>query len=93
MMPLYVFLATFVTVFALGFQSQNVNKGHRFMAMLTSFFIGGSNLVLLKVIPTADPVTCGAYLLAGPLAINASMEMHQRYRAWLQRRNACPVSN
>ena len=88
MLPVYVFLATFATVFSLGFQSQNVNKGHRTMAAMTSLFIGSSNLVLLKVIPTADPVTCFAYLCAGPMAIVSSMDMHGLYRDWLGRRKS-----
>jgi len=81
--PVFVFAATFATVFALGFQSLNVNNGHYLAAALTSFVIGGSHIVLYKALPDGDLLACAAYLLAGPLAIVSSMLAHNR---WMRRR-------
>lgn len=73
-----LFAGTFVTVFALGFQSLNVNAGHYRAAALTSFAIGGGNLLILKMVPSGDASAIAAYLAAGPLAIVASMWVHRR---------------
>lgn len=77
-----IFASTFILVFALGFQSLNVNNGHYKAAFLTSFAIAVSNLVLFKTVPQADWLQIAAYLLAGPFAIVASMWAH---RKWLKR--------
>lgn len=73
-----LFVSTFVAVFALGFQSLNVNQGHYRAAALTSFAIGGGNLMILKMVPAGDLYAMAAYLTAGPLAIMASMWVHRR---------------
>lgn len=73
-----LFVSTFVAVFALGFQSLNVNQGHYRAAALTSFAIGGGNLMILKMVPDGDLAAMAAYMLAGPLAIMASMWVHRR---------------
>ena len=78
MTHLLLFASTFIVVFALGFQSQNVNQGHYRAAALTSFFIGGGNLMILKMVPDGDISAMAAYLIAGPLAIVASMYVHRR---------------
>lgn len=78
MTALILFLSTFVAVFALGFQSLNVNQGHYRAAALTSFAIGGGNLMILKMVPAGDLYAMVAYLIAGPLAIMASMWVHRR---------------
>lgn len=74
-----IFISTFVLVFALGFQSLNVNNGHKLAAFLTSFAIAGSNLVLYKTVPQAGVLEISAYLLAGPFAIVASMAVHDKW--------------
>ena len=79
MHALLIFGSTFVLVFALGFQSQNVNQGHYKAAFLTSFAISASNIVLYKFVPQADWLEVCAYLTAGPLAIVASMICHERW--------------
>lgn len=78
MPALILFISTFVAVFALGFQSLNVNQGHYRAAALTSFAIGGGNLLILKMVPNGDFYAMAAYLVAGPLAIMASMWVHRR---------------
>jgi hypothetical protein len=75
---LIIFACTFVAVFALGFQSQNVNQGHYKAAMLTSFAIGAGNLFILRMVPNGDAWAMAAYLSAGPLAIVSSMWVHDR---------------
>ena len=80
MQALAVFSATFITVFALGFQSRNVNTHQYLAAALTSLVIGSTHLVLYRILPTADMPTILAFLVAGPLAITASMWTHA---AWM----------
>jgi len=79
MTALVIFASTFILVFALGFQSLNVNNGHYKAAFLTSFAIAVSNLVLFKTVPQADWIEILAYLTAGPLAIVASMACHRKW--------------
>lgn len=86
---LILFVAAFCIVFALGFQSLNVNRGHYVSAFLTSFVIGGSNLVLLKILPAqTTPLELVAYLAGGPFGIVASMWAHQR---WMGKRSNVDV--
>ena len=78
MNALLLFAGVFATVFALGFQSLNVNAGHYRAAAVTSFAIGCGNLLILKMVPAGDMAAMAAYLAAGPLAIVASMWTHRR---------------
>jgi uncharacterized membrane-anchored protein YitT (DUF2179 family) len=77
-----IFISTFVLVFALGFQSLNVNSGNFIAAFITSFFIGVSNLVLFKTIPQSGGLEIAAYLFSAPFAIVASMWVHKQ---WMNR--------
>lgn len=76
MTALVLFLSTFVLVFALGLQSLNVNGRHYVWAFFTSFAIGGSNMVLLKLGPDANWLEVAAFLSGGPLGIVTSMWVH-----------------
>lgn len=79
MIELALFASSFVTVFALGFQQQNVVGAHYRAAFLTSFLIGTGNLFILKLVPGETSVTeIAAYLAGGPLGIIASMWVHRR---------------
>lgn len=78
MTELLLYGSTFVTVFALGFQSLNVNQGRYIAAFLTSFVIGGSSLVLYRYLPQPTWTQVLAYLLGGSTGIVASMWMHKR---------------
>lgn len=78
MTELALFACSYALVFALGFQSLNVNGGHYKAAFLTSFLIGGSNLVVLKIVPHAVPSEMIAYLAGGPFGIVTSMWIHER---------------
>lgn len=75
---LLIFISTFVAVFALGFQSLNVNGGHYRAAFLNSFLIGAGNLAILKMVPEASALQMAAYLTGGPFGIVASMWVHGR---------------
>lgn len=78
MTHLLLFASTFISVFALGFQSLNVRGDHYVAAFLTSFVIGGGNLFILRLVPDADAGLIAAYLIGGPFGIVASMWTHKR---------------
>lgn len=82
MTELALFASCFVSVFALGFQSQNVNQGHYVAAFMTSFVIGGGHLLLYRFMPDAGVSEIAAYMMGGPLGITASMVVHRR---WMQK--------
>jgi len=73
-----LFLSAFASVFALGFQSLNVNNGHYVAAFFTSFAIGIGHLCLYKFLPEATAPQIIAYLAGGPLGITLSMWTHRR---------------
>ena len=73
-----LFLSAFGTVFALGFQSLNVNQGHYKSAFMTSYLIGISHLAIYQVMPDPSLSEVVAYLNGGPLGIVASMYVHKR---------------
>jgi len=76
---LALFAAAFATVFSLGFQQQNVVHGHYRAAFLTSFIIGGSQIVLWRFVPDASASQIAATLLGGPFGIVASMATHKKF--------------
>lgn len=78
MTELALFASSFMTVFALGFQQQNVTGRHYFAAFLTSFVIGGSQLFLWRVVPGASTAQLAAALIGGPLGIVAAIAIHPR---------------
>lgn len=78
MIYILLFISTFITVFALGFQSLNVNNGHYLAAFLTSFAICGGNLVILRSVPNGDTLAMLAYLAGGPLGVVSAMAVHRR---------------
>ena len=79
MTALILFASTFTLVFALGFQSLNVNRGHYIAASLTSFLIGASNIWLYRYLPDADIKQVAAYLFGGPIGIVCSMHAHRKW--------------
>jgi hypothetical protein len=76
-----VFLTGFVSVFALGFQSRNVNHGNYGWAAGTSFFVGLSQAALWTHItsPKTSAAAWFVYALSGACAITLSMWVHERY--------------
>lgn len=79
MTELALFAAAFATVFSLGFQQQNVVHGHYLAAFVTSFVIGGCQIVLWRFVPDASASQIAATLLGGPLGITSSMAVHRRF--------------
>jgi hypothetical protein len=74
-------LVSFVQVFALGFQSRNVNHGNYGWAAATSFFIGLSQAAVWRRItgPDAGLGEALIYAVAGSIAIVSAMTIHQRF--------------
>ena len=72
---------SFIQVFALDFQSRNVNHGNYGWAAATSFFIGLSQAAVWRRITGPDSGTVEAltYALSGSCAIVSAMYVHQRF--------------
>lgn len=80
-----VFAGSFVSVWALGFQSLNVNQGRYVWASLTSLVICTGSLVILQRLPTAGWLPIAAYYLGCNLGILTGMWSHGRLKAWWDR--------
>jgi hypothetical protein len=92
MKELILFVSAFGVVFALGFQSLNVNAGHYRAAFTTSLAIGAFNLFLYKLAPNVNSTTeIAAYLIGGPIGIVCAMLAHARLKRWLTRND--PVTS
>lgn len=78
MIELAFFASAFTTVFALGFQQQNVIHRHFKSAAITSFAIGSCQIFLWRHMPAADAVQIAATLLGGPAGITAAMWLHPK---------------
>lgn len=78
---LTIFLAGFVSVFAMGFQSRNVNSGNYVGAGLTSMFVGITSAHLWAIIvdPAMGAMAGVIYGLSGALGITSSMYVHERF--------------
>lgn len=77
---LTIALTGFVSVFALGFQSRNVNHLNYSWAFGTSIFVGFSQALLWKhIIDTATVAAAGVYAVSGGFAIVSSMYIHERF--------------
>lgn len=84
---LALFLASFVVVFALGFQQLNVAGCHYVLAILTSAAIGTATLVQFKYLPgPTSPLEIAAYIVGSALGIVTSMWAHPALLRAIQRR-------
>lgn len=88
MSALLVYLSTFVTVFALGLQSLNVNQREFFFAGVTSLAISSGHLWLFRIMPNASWLDTAAYYAGGVTGILASMWVHPYIKTWLARLRA-----
>lgn len=84
---LLCFAATFLSVFALGLQSLNVNQGHYWAAAFTSLLIGVSTMYLYEQMPTPTLLERAAYLAGGVSGITFSMWFHHTVKAWWKSRD------
>ena len=78
MIELAIFGSTWLAVFALGFQSQNVNQGHYLAAALTSILISAGHVALYRFMPDASALQLVAYFAGGVTGILAAMYVHRR---------------
>lgn len=78
MTELTLFGSAFTTVFALGFQQQNVIHRHFRSAALTSFAIGASQIYLWRTLPDANWSEIISTLMGGPVGIIAAMWLHPK---------------
>jgi hypothetical protein len=76
-----IFVAGYTSVFALGFQSRNVNHGNYRLAALSAFFIAVAQASIWQRITAADATSLDTiiYGLSGSLAIVSSMAVHERF--------------
>jgi hypothetical protein len=82
---LAAFASTFVSVFALGLQSLNVNQRMYLAAALTSAAISSGHLWLYKVMPTATGWDVGGYYLGGIVGITVAIWSHPFLKSWFER--------
>lgn len=75
---LTIFITGFLSVFAMGFQSRNVNNGDYKYAALSSLFIGLSSVYLWNTVP-ATLVGGLIYGASGSCGITLSMWIHKRF--------------
>ena len=78
---LMIFLAGYASVFALGFQSRNVNSGHYAWAAGTSFIIALMQASIWTRItsPHAGWPEAITYGISGMAGITSSMYVHKRF--------------
>jgi hypothetical protein len=72
-------------VFLLGFQQQNVSGRHYLAAFVTSVGIGGAQIFLWRLVPSAGPTEIIATLAGGPCGIVAAMWAHPKMAAMWRR--------
>ena len=73
-----IFVATFSIAAAVNMQSRNAILGHYLALFLTSIFIGGVNLFILKTMPHVVGVLHGvAYILGGALGAVTGVYIHK----------------
>ncbi len=85
MNELSLFIAAFITVFALGFQQQNVAGRHYIAAVFTSVAIGASQIFLWRLAPMSTWTEIAATLIGGSVGIVAAMYAHPRIARWWKR--------
>jgi hypothetical protein len=75
---LIIFCATYCSVFAVGFQSRNVNGEHYVAAVFTSMVISFFNLVLFRLLPHVGTVSeAFAYCTGGAFGVLSAMITHK----------------
>ncbi len=87
MTALTLYLASFVVVFALGFQQMNVVASMYRMAFATSLVIGVSQLVQFKLLPQPTGwLDVAGYLLGNACGIVCAMKAHPALMRWRTKR-------
>ncbi len=73
-----LFFGSFVFVFALSFQQQNVHYRRYFLAVVNSAFIASLNLLVVKVGSQASPTEMLAFVAGQPLGTAAAIWLGSR---------------
>ncbi|MBU1447019.1 MAG: hypothetical protein KKF58_01785 [Gammaproteobacteria bacterium] len=84
---LLLFLGSFFTVFALGFQQNNVHHRRYQAAFMNGIVIGIMNLLVLRIAPSASPSEMLAFLMGGPLGIVAAIWLNGKICPKIYERN------
>jgi hypothetical protein len=71
-------LATFATVFLLGFQQQNVVHGHYALASVTSFLIATAQFAMIRSVSTGEPWEFVLMGGGGAAGVTLSMVAHRK---------------
>lgn len=72
-------IATFLTVFLLAFQQQNVVHGHYAMAAVTSFLIAVAQFAMIRGVSTGEPWEFMLMGVGGACGVTLSMVAHRRF--------------
>lgn len=75
-----LFFTTFVGVFLLGFQQQNVSGGHYRMAAITSSAIALTQYLMIINVVDSGWVGVLYMALGGSMGITLSMYIHKKWR-------------
>lgn len=76
-------IATFLTVFLLAFQQQNVVYGHYALAAVTSFLIATAQFAMIRGVSTGEPWEFVWMGIGGACGVTLSMVAHRR---WVKRK-------
>jgi len=76
-----LFLTTYVGVFLLGFQQQNVQHGHYKMAAITSSAIALTQYLMITNVVSSGWVGVAYMAIGGSMGITSSMYIHKRWRS------------
>jgi len=82
-----LFVGSFVFVFALSLQQQNVHYRRYFLAVVNSAFIASLNLLVVKLGSQASPTEMLAFVAGQPLGTAAAMWLCSRGQG-IQTRNS-----
>ena len=74
-----IFLATFVRVFLLALQNQNVIGGHYGLAVLTSFFLGITDVAVVLLVGEGGWESIFYVCTGGAAGVTSAMFIHRRF--------------
>ena len=74
-----IFIATFLTVYLLAFQQQNVIHGHYWLAAMTSFVIAAAQFAMIQAVATGQTIDFILMGAGGSMGVTLSMFTHRRW--------------
>lgn len=78
-----IFIATFLTVYLLAFQQQNVIHGHYWMAAGTSFVIAAAQFAMIQAVASGNAMDFILMGAGGSMGVTLSMFTHRRLKKWI----------